>query len=68
MTRAEIEQQAEQFFEWSQGDNHNVVTYASALLFAEHCVREVVKGEPDLLTIAYLDGRRQGQIDRLGGK
>ena len=40
----------------------------SALLFAEHCVRETAKEESDLLAIAYMDGRRQGQIDRLGGK
>ena len=67
MTRAEIEQQAEQFFEWP-GDDHSTVTYTSALLFAEHCVKEAVKEESDLLTIAYMDGIRQGQIDRLGGK
>ena len=67
MTREEIEQQAEQFFTWP-GDDKTVVTYASALLFAEHCVRETAKEESDLLAIAYMDGRRQGQIDRLGGK
>ena len=67
MTREEIQQQAEHFFTWP-GDDRSTVTYTSALMFAEHCVREVVKGEPDLLAIAYMDGRRQGQIDRLGGK
>ena len=67
MTRAEIERQAGQFFEWP-GDDKTVVTYASALLFAEHCVKEATKEESDLLTIAYMDGRRQRQIDRLGGK
>ena len=56
MTREEIEQQAEQFFTWS-GDDRSTVTYASALLFAEHCVREAAQ-----------DGIKQGQIDRLGGK
>lgn len=68
MTREEIEQQAEHFFEWP-GEKTDVVTYISALLFAEHCVRAATKEESDLLlTIAYMDGRRQGQIDRLGGK
>ena len=67
MTREEIQQQAEHFFTWP-GDDRSVVTYASALLFAEHCVREVVKAECDLLAIAYVDGGRQEQIDRLGGK
>ena len=67
MTREEIEQQAEHFFTWP-GDDRSTVTYTSALLFAEHCVRETAKEESDLLTIAYMDGRRQGQIDRLGGK
>ena len=61
MTREEIQQQAEHFFTWP-GDEKTVVTYASALLFAEHCVSEA------LATIAYMDGRRQEQIDRLGGK
>lgn len=56
MTREEIQQQAEQFFTWP-GDGKTVVTYASALLFAEHCVKEVVQSRI-----------RQGQIDRLGGK
>ena len=67
MTREEIEQRAEQFFTWP-GDDKTVVTYASALLFAEHCVKEATKEESDLLTIAYMDGIRQGRIDRLGGK
>ena len=67
MTREEIEQQAEQFFEWPTDDRLSV-TYTSALLFAEHCVREAVKEESDLLSIAYMDGLRQGRIDRLGGK
>ena len=67
MTREEIEQQAEQFFTWP-GDDRSTVTYASALLFAEHCVRETAKEESDLLAIAHMDGRRQRQIDRLGGK
>ena len=56
MTRAEIEQQADHFFEWP-GDDRSTVTYASALLFAEHCVREAINGR-----------LRQEQIDRLGGK
>lgn len=56
MTRAEIEQQAEQFFEWPS-DNRSTVTYTSALLFAEHCVKQVVQSRI-----------RQGQIDLLGGK
>lgn len=67
MTREEIQQQAEHFFTWP-GDDHSTVTYASALLFAEHCVKEATKEESDLLTIAYMDGRRQRRIDRLGGK
>ena len=67
MTREEIEQQAEQFFEWP-GDNRSTVTYTSALLFAEHCVKEVVQTECVLLAIAYMDGVKQGRIDRLGGK
>ena len=67
MTREEIEQQAEQFFTWP-GDDKTVVTYASALLFAEHCVKKVVQTECDLLAIAYMDGVKQGRIDRLGGK
>ena len=67
MTRKEIEHHAEQFFEWP-GDDHSTVTYTSALLFAEYCVKEAVQAESDLLAIAYMDGRRQGQIDRLGGK
>lgn len=56
MTRKEIEQQAEHFFEWP-GEKTDVVTYTSALLFAEHCVRQAINGR-----------LRQGQIDRLGGK
>ena len=67
MTQEEIQQQAEQFFEWPV-EKTDTVTYASALLFAEHCVRETAKEESDLLTIAYMDGIRQGRIDRLGGK
>ena len=67
MTREEIEQQAEHFFTWPT-DDRTCVTYTSALLFAEHCVKEATKEESDLLTIAYMDGIRQGQIDRLGGK
>ena len=53
---AEIEKQAEQFFEWP-GEKTDVVTYTSALLFAEHCVRQAINGR-----------LRQGEIDRLGGK
>lgn len=56
MTRKEIEQQAEQFFTFP-GDEKTVVTYTSALLFAEHCVREAINGR-----------LRQGHIDRMGGK
>ena len=67
MTREEIQQQAEHFFTWP-GDDRSTVTYTSALLFAEYCVKEATKEESDLLAIAYMDGRRQGQIDRLGGK
>ena len=67
MTREEIQQQAEHFFT-RPGDDKTVVTYTSALLFAELCVREAVKEESDMLTIAHMDGRRQGRIDRLGGK
>ena len=67
MTRKEIEQQAEQFFTFP-GDEKTVVTYTSALLFAEHCVKEVVQTECVLLAIAYMDGVKQGRIDRLGGK
>lgn len=67
MTREEIERQAEHFFEWP-GDDKTVVTYTSALLFAEHCVKEAAQAESDLLTIAYMGGIRQGKIDRLGGK
>ena len=67
MTREEIQQQAEHFFTWP-GDDHSTVTYTSALLFAEYCVKEAVQAESDLLTIAYMDGLRQGRIDRLGGK
>lgn len=53
---AEIEKQAEQFFEWP-GERTDTVTYTSALLFAEHCVREAMR-----------DGLRQDKVDRLGGK
>ena len=67
MTREEIQQQAELFFTFP-GDERTVVTYTSALLFAEHCVREAVKEESDLLSIAYIDGLRQGRINRLGDK
>lgn len=67
MTREEIAHRAEQFFRWP-GDDNTVVTYTSALLFAEHCVREAINDENDMLTIAYMDGRGQGQLDRLGGK
>ena len=56
MNREEIERQAEEFFEWPCGVRE-VVTYTSALLFAEHCVK-----------VELRDGMQHGQVDRLGGK
>jgi len=38
MTRDEIKAKAEEFFEWPD-ERRDVVTYTSALLFAEECVK-----------------------------
>ena len=56
MTREEINQLAEQFFECPTSDR-SVVTRTSALLFAEYCAKYSIIPE-----------KEPAEIDRMGGK
>ena len=38
LTRDDIRHEAEHFFEWD-GERNDLVTFTSAILFAEHCAR-----------------------------